>query len=355
LEVHGNDLVASTFGRALWILDDLAPIRAITAQALRSDVYLMPPGPAVRVRWDNFQDTPAPPETPADQNPPDGAIIDYLLKSAPAGEITMTILDERGWKVQQFSSQPKAPDLPLPNVPSYWFGPPEALPKAGGLNRFVWDLHYPPPISLPYGYYGSLLDYTEYTLADHAVPGKTPREQPQGPLAVPGTYTVQLSVAGQTYSQKLTVELDPRLKVSSADLQQQLDLEQQIARGMSSSYHAYKDVAALRHALSDRKKDLPEAVAALEKKIDAVDKGTRTAPGFGPVNRDLTRLASSVQSADVRPAETAIEAVAEKCKALDDDLVKWRTLNEQDILEFNTRMQGHLPIVTVETKPGCAQ
>ena len=242
LGVHGNDLVASTFGRALWILDDLTPIRAITPQALRSDVHLIPPAPAVRVRWDNFQDTPFPPETPAGQNPPDGAIIDYLLKSAPTGEITMTILDERGRQVQQFSSQPKAPDLPLPNVPSYWFEPPKALPKAAGLNRFVWDLRYPPPVSLPYGYFGSLLDYTEYTLADHAIPGKTPREQPQGPLVVPGTYTVQLSVAGQTYSQKLTVELDPRLKVSSADLQQQLDLERQIARGMFSSYHAYSAV-----------------------------------------------------------------------------------------------------------------
>jgi photosystem II stability/assembly factor-like uncharacterized protein len=358
LDVHGNDLVASTYGRAMWILDDLTPIRAFAAEALpfNSSLYLIPPAPAMRVRWDNFQDTPEPPETPAGQNPPDGAIIDYLLKSAPAGEITLTISDDSGQLVRQFSSQPKAPDLPLPNVPSYWFGPLEALTKAAGLNRFVWDLRYPPPVSLPYGYYGNLIEYTEYTLADHAIPERTPRQQPQGPLVVPGTYTVQLSGAGASYSQKLTVTLDPRLKVSSADLQQQLDLEQQIARGMSSSYHAYEDVAALRHSLSDRKKELPEAAAALEKKIDAVDKGTRTAPGFGPVNRDLTRLASSVQSADVRPAETAIAAVAEKCKALDEDLAKWRKLNEQDILEFNASMPGaHLPIATVAAKPGCAR
>ncbi|MGA2595694.1 MAG: hypothetical protein ABSH09_01650 [Bryobacteraceae bacterium] len=341
LEVHGNDLAASTYGRALWILDDLTPLREMTSQALRSDVYLIPPAPAMRVRWDQYQDTPLPPETPAGDNPPDGAIIDYLLKSAPAGEITLTIYDERGKQVRQFSSQPKAPDLPLPNVPNYWFAPLDALPKAAGLNRFVWDLRYPPPVSLPYGFFGGIAEYTEYTLADHAIPEKTPREQPQGPLVVPGTYTLQLSVAGQTYRQKLIVNLDPRLKVSSADLQSQLDLEQQIARGMSASYHAYKDVAAVRKALADHKNE------ALEKKIDAVDNGTHTAPGFGPINRDLTRLAGSVQSADVRPAETAVAAVAEKCQALDDALAKWRALNEQDL------PAAHLPVVTVETKQGC--
>jgi len=276
-------------------------------------------------------------------------VVDYFLKSAPAGEISMTIYDERGRQVMQYSSQPKAPELPLPNVPSYWFGPLEALPKAAGLNRFVWDLRYPPPLSLPYGYSGSLIDYTEYTLADHAIPGNTPREQPQGPLVVPGKYIVQLSVAGQTYRENLAVSLDPRLRVSNADLQQQLDVEQQIARGMSASFHAYKDVAALRKALADYKKDAD----ALEKKIDAVDKGAKTQPGFGPINRDLTRLATSVQSADVRPAETALAAVDEQCKALDAAFQKWRALNEKDIVEFNSRVQGaHLPVVTIDAK-GC--
>ncbi|HME07665.1 MAG TPA: hypothetical protein VKG25_11460, partial [Bryobacteraceae bacterium] len=265
LEVHGKDLVASTFGRALWILDDLTPIRAMTPQLLSSDVYLVPPAPAIRMRWDNYQDTPYPPETPAGQNPPDGAIVDYYLKTAPAGEITLTIYGQRGQQVRQYSSHPQAPDLPLPNVPRYWFAPLEALPKAAGLNRFVWDLRYPAPVSLPYGYSGNLIEYTEYTLADHAVPGKTPRQQPQGPLVLPGTYSLELSVAGQVFRQSLIVKLDPRLNVSSADLQRQLDLEQQIGRGMFGSYRAYQDAAALRKALSAHKKDMPDAVAALEK------------------------------------------------------------------------------------------
>jgi hypothetical protein len=134
-----------------------------------------------------------------------------------------------------------------------------------------------------------------------------------------------------------------------------LDLEQKIARGMAVSFDAFHQVAVLRAALAKLKKD---ELAAFEKKIDAIDQGTRTAPGFGPVNRDLARLASSVQSADIRPGETAIAAVAEKCKSLDADLALWRNLNQQDLGVFNAKLQAQklapLPIVEVTRKTGCA-
>lgn len=364
LDVHGNDLVASTFGRALWILDDVTPIRDTSLQRASAAVYLFPPATAVRVRWDNWSDTPYPLETPAGENPPDGAIIDFFLKSAPAGEALMTIYDQEGNRVRQFSSQSNVPSLPPPNVPSYWFGPTEAVPKAAGLNRFVWDLRYPPPQSLPYGYFGSLLGYTEYTLPDHAIPGHTPRQQPPGPLVVPGAYHVELSVAGVTVRQPLTITLDPRLSVSSSDLQEQLDLEHRIGRGMAASYRLYDQVAAFRLALADRRKalsaqqkDLLDAISALEKKIDAIVTGTRTAPGLGPVNRDLTRLASSVQSADVRPAESASRAVEEVCRSLELDLAKWQEMNQQDLVQFNANLIAHmltpLPLIKVDAA-GCA-
>ena len=73
------------------------------------------------------------------------------------------------------------------------------------MNRFVWDLRYPPPLTLPYGYYGALLGYTVYTLADHAVPTDTPRQQPQGPLVVPGKYKVELRMLARPCSRPLTL------------------------------------------------------------------------------------------------------------------------------------------------------
>jgi hypothetical protein len=339
LDIHAADLVASTYGRSLWILDDVTPLRSTG-----SGTRLLPPTIATRVRWDNFQDTPYPPETPAGQNPPDGAVIDYYLQVAPTGDIAMTISDAQGKVVREFSSLAKERDLPPANVPEYWFSAPEALPKAAGHNRFVWNLRYAPPLPLPFGYFGSLMEYTEYTLAEHAIPGNTPREQPPGPLAVPGVYTVELKIGGQSFRQPLTVKLDPRLQVSNDDLREQLELELRIGRGMAASYEAFQQVAALRKAIGENK----EAVAALGKKLDDIDQGTHTRLGFGPINRDLARLASSVQSADMRPADTARTAVDEKCKSLDAALAKWSELNQKDLAAYKT-----MPIVAVRNAPAC--
>jgi hypothetical protein len=159
--------------------------------------------------------------------------------------------------------------------------------------------------------------------------------------------------------QPLTVKLDPRLRTSIADLQAQADLGQKIALGMDASNRAYYQVAALRAALAERKKNLgtEDAAAALEKKIDAIDEGTRTAPGFGPVNRDLARLAEGAGSADVRPAETVRTAVEDNCKSLDAALTKWREVNQQDLAGFNAQLQAKklapLPVTEVATKAGC--
>ncbi len=356
LQVHGNDLAISTFGRGLWILDDVTPLREISSEVTAADAYLFSPASGMRVRWDNYQDTPYPRETPAGQNPPDGAMIDYFLKSAARGELTLAIYDEKGDEVARFSSDAKPVELPPANVPEYWFAPPAALPKAPGVNRFVWDLRYPPPATLPFGYYGELLEYTEYTLADHAVPGLTPRQQPRGPLVAPGKYVAELRYAGHILRRPFTVELDPRVKASQADLIEQRHLALEISRGMKRSYDSYQRVAALHKALEDRQKALneasrkriKEAAEQLEKKIELVEKGTKTAPGFGPVNRDLARLIFSVENADLRPAETVRSAVQQSCDDLDKNLLSWQKLNQQDVAAFNAMLaKSKLPELPV--------
>jgi hypothetical protein len=239
------------------------------------------------------------------------------------------------------------------------------LPKTAGVNRFVWNLRYPLPPSLPYGYYGKLLEYTEYTLADHAVPGLTPRLQPRGPLVLPGTYTIELRVGGQTLRQPLTVDLDSRVHISPADLSDQLDLAQRISRGVKASSDAFYQVAGLRKALAERTDALKQsatnetkdAVTDFEKKLDAIDNGTKRDPGFGPVNRDLSRLIFSVEAADMRPPDTVQSAAQQSCDALDRDLANWRQLNEQDIAAFNailaTSKQAPLPILSGIGSTGC--
>lgn len=315
LDVHGDDLVASTYGRGLWILDGLGPVR----EPVTTTTRLYRPSPAMRARWDNYPDTPLQIETPAGDNPPDGAILDYSLDK-PAAKVTITIKDSAGAVVRRFSSDDKSPELPLPNVPQYWFGP-EARPTvAAGHNRFIWDLRVATPPTIPYSYTGNLLTYTEYSLPDHAIKGNTPREQPVGPLVLPGIYSVELEVAGgTTQRQQLEVRQDPRVPITDADLREQWTWEQQAIEGMQQSSQAFLQMTAFR-------KQLPEKDPRLEE-LDKLIKGSGKTPGAGTINRDLSRILTSLQSGDVRPSNTITGAIDRKLKALAEILAKWRTFN----------------------------
>jgi len=328
MEVHGDDLVLSTYGRGLWILDDLSPVRQLSVEALKSPAYLFKPATALRVRWDTYQDTPLPIETPTGKNPPDGVILDYTLKAAAAGDATITIRDAKGDVVRKFTAASSEPNLPLPNVPEYWFAKPGIVDQAAGLHRFVWDLRYESPQVLPASYFGPILEYTEYTLADHAIPYETPRQQPQGPLVVPGNYTVEFAAGGKMVTQPLVVKLDPRVHATQADLEAQLALARRILRGVSTSYAEFQDVKALSAVVAERKKAQPGSTDAIEKQIAAVQDGTRAAPGLGPLNRDLTRLLNSVEAADQRPTVPQVQAVEEKCAALGKISALWKGLND---------------------------
>ena len=133
LVVHDNDLVVGTHGRGFWILDDIAPLRQLTAEVVAAPAHLFAPQPAYRYPRNTNTDTPLPPEEPAGQNPPDGAILYYNLKSAASSPVVIDILDSTGKVLARFEStdQSPAPD-PLLNVPTYWIRP---FARPGGYRR----------------------------------------------------------------------------------------------------------------------------------------------------------------------------------------------------------------------------
>jgi len=350
MAVHDNDLAAATFGRALWILDDLSPLRQAGEQTAGANAHLLRPAPAIRVRWDNDQETPLPPEIPAGKNPPDGAILNYYLPTAPKGELTLEIHDARGKLVRRFSSVPPTPDNSPKNVPDYWFRSPAVLTKNPGLNRFVWDLRYDSPKVLRYSYYGNILEYTEYTLTENAIVGETPPEATLGTIIAPGEYEVTLVADGVTTKQPLTVTLDPRVQVSQSDLEQQSEAAMAIGASLAASYEAYEAAGALREAVTGRQKSLAEnaqakdasdAAKELDAKAGAAQNGTRTAPGLGPVNRDLARLYYMVESGDAAPTAEVQAAVAESCQALHKDLAEWRQINAQAVPSVNALLEKY--------------
>ena len=359
ITVHGKDLIAATYGRALWILDDLSPLRQASAGAAGADAFFFKPSETIRARWDNDQETPLPPEFPAGDNPPDGAIFYYYLKSPPKGELTLEIHDAQGNLLRRFTSLTPLPVTTLANVPDYWFETPQVLSKNPGLNRIVWDLRTPPPPALNYGYYGEKLDYIEYTLSDHAIPHETPREQTLGPFVPPGQYEAVFIGNGQLARQKFNVTEDPRVHVSQDDLLAQWKTAKRIVSGLTNSHDAFLAAEALRAAVQDRVKALAanpdaktttDALKDLDKNLEAIMEGTDTLPGAGPVNRELSRDMFMIETGDGAPTDSARAAIEVSCSELNGALAQWREINSTTVPQANALLEKFqlvaLPVAT---------
>ncbi len=319
LQVHGSDLVAATYGRAFWILDDVSPLRQIDAATARHKVFLYQPARAFRVQFDQNGDTPFPPEMPAASNPPDGALIDYYLQSAPKGDIKLAIYDSKGALVREYSSQPIPPSTePPPHVPDYWLAKPVPLSKGAGMQRFLWDLRYTRPDSLQH----------HYPIA--AVEHET-QPEPQGALVLPGEYQVRLTVDGKTYQRPLQVAIDPRVTVTPAALEQQFSLERKAAAMTSAIYADHKAAAALHDAIGKEQAALPNASSALKQQLQALDEAvkkvegkkggggfspTKPKPSLGLLNGEFGSLATLVDSADSAPTAAMQSAFTDYCKDL---------------------------------------
>jgi hypothetical protein len=332
LVVHGDDVVVGTHGRSFWILDDVTPLRQIDEKAAVAAAVLFRPQVAYRVRWNLNRDTPLPPEEPAGQNPPDGAVINYHLKEA-AGPVTLEILDDRGRLVRRYSSadRPEPPDEQRLDIAAYWLRPPPVLSAAAGGHRFVWDLHHPPPPGP-----------RRYPIA--AIPRDTPAT-PQGPWALPGQYRVRLTAGGQSSEQPLTVKMDPRVRTPAEDLARQFTLSLRCAEGLGQAQEVLGRVAKLRVQVKGLQgkageKALAEALTELDQKAAALEAGGRR------LTMQLHHLLDVLQGADAAPTPQAAAAAAETEQALRGLLGRWDELSSTVVPALNRRLrQAELPLL----------
>jgi hypothetical protein len=366
LTVHENDLVASTYGRGFWILDDVSPLRQIhAATASTAPVYFFKPSPTTRIRWDNTQDTPLPPEMKVGDNPLEGVVLDYYLASPAKDDITLTIADAAGHTVREYSSVPPAVDPTMPNVPDYWLASPAVLPKTAGMHRVAWDLRYADPPTLNFGYSGTLLEYREYTLSWHALPGLTPRSTLLGPMVLPGTFTATLKVDGKSYTQSMSVVQDPRVKVAPAALATQFKLEQRMVAGIAATFQAFNYIQDLRTRLAARAKPAAAAGNPAAAEIDKAAESLDTAlaallngPGsFGMAHRDLGRRLNDQLVADMAPTPSIVAGVDGPCQSIDAALVTLGQLQASRVTELNTLLtragQAALPAPPRVSAPAC--
>ncbi len=309
MAIQRGDLIVATHGRGFWVLDDISPLRQLSAQIEQSAFHLFRPRNSYRFRRSTNTDTPLPPEEPQGQNPPAGAIFYYWLGSAPARPVTLEIFDSTGNLVRRYSSAetPAPPDMSLYPVAPYWAKPPEKLSAAPGLDRFVWDLHYPRPKSV------------RYTFPIAAIPHDTPLD-PQGPRAVPGQYTVRITAGSVTQTQSFELLPDPAVKASPADLEAQLALARKIAGAMDQSGNALSEARALAAKFSPASGKLSPSRQAARAQLGALE------AKLAALNGNLGALLDAVESADVAPTINAQQTWAQVEQDLSRSLASWRQL-----------------------------
>ena len=319
LLVHGDDLIAATQGRALWVLDGIEPLRHLDGESLGAGSVFLPPAPAVRLRSNQNKDTPLPPEEPRAANPPVGAVFDYVLKDASPDDVprpvTLEIATAEGQVVRRFASD-DTPRRAAAEVyfADLWLGAPARLPARPGHNRFTWDLRLPAPRALA----------PEYSIA--AVPGVPTQALPQGAFVLPGRYEARLISGGKTLSQSFEVTLDPRVKTAAEDLRSLLDLQGALSAELARSADLDEAMAATEQRLKAAGEGEKGKAGAAKREAALAEIGTLRREGSetpAALNGDLATLAADLESADAPPTEPQRLLLAESRQRIDRAAARW--------------------------------
>ena len=297
ISIRNGDLVIATHGRSFWVLDDIAPLRQLTATVAASAAWFFAPREAIRLHPAGFQGTPFPKDEPAGENPPNGAILDYYLKAASTTPVAIEIVDTKGETVRRYASddKPRPPDPTRQTVTSDWVPSPPPPSAAPGLHRFVWDLHYAPAKGLPPSPFGGAA----------------------GVWAPPGRYVVRLTAAGRTVSQPLIVKKDPRIKATDADLAAQFDLANQIQSERVRVAAARSQVDSIRKQLAALK---GKATGAVATEIEAFTKKLDTIAGPPPATPEEDFFGEpTIDPSTLRRLATAFQQLARAIESADAD------------------------------------
>ena len=349
LLIKGNDLLVATHGRGLWAIDDMSMLRQVTPAIASQPAHLFASGLATRMRRNVNDDTPLPPEIPHAMNPLDGVIIDYWLGTSTSGPIAIDILDAGGAVVRQLTSvfSVPVPEAAKPPHPNFWVAPPTALPTSVGLHRVNWDLRHDAPPAF------------SHSFEINANPGLTPAT-PEGALALPGVYTVRLTVGGTRVSQTVTVRNDPRSSAPLAALTAQHGLMMQISAGMRAAWEAQQQVTALRTAVSQTAPGNTEVDAAIARLRVAIDSAAGTEPArvtFRGLNGTLASQLTAQDNADFAPTPSMRAAFSATCHQLSTLHAAWQRVLQRDVAAANAILARHqvvqLQTPRAEAPPRC--
>ncbi len=327
IRIHDDDLVIATHGRSMWILDDISPLREMDGKAISANT-LFAPAVAYRVDNDPFLGTPLPPEEPQASNPPDGAVVDYFLKSA-ADDVKLEITDSAGRVVRRYSSEEKPRKHMVLAIAERWFPEPNRLESTPGMHRFVWDLR---------------AATSGASDAEDASDETTP---PKGPRVIPGAYNVRLIVGGQPLAQKVTVKMDPRSSATPAELAEQYRLGQDIYATTMQSRKAVSEVKSIQKQLSDLQKqatgkpELMNRISVVEAGMKKILEDDRQSGAMGLDNANSGILAALmvVEGGDGAVPAQAIELYHQSKAAFEARAAEWQKFKAADVSQLDSTLQ----------------
>jgi photosystem II stability/assembly factor-like uncharacterized protein len=389
LKVKGADLIAGTHGRSFWILDDISPLRSLIAADAKEGTRLLPPAPAYR-RWVNwmargpqamaagakanmlvlgahasFNDSEGENgewiRTVLDggEDRPLGAVIYYLLKEEPSQPITLSILDAGGEVINEYTSRPTeeadAQDEDTGEEKQTLFAP-----ARKGLNRFVWDMRC---ADARRSVEDSPMRVKIEPIAAQK-PGRT------GACVAPGRYQVQLK-AGEAASsvERLEIHADPRLDVTTKDLEAQANLCLRIRDKLSELNEAIDRLRRLQRqaletatrvrssetvdteseGISKAARELANNLEAIEAELTQIDlEGSSDALRI-PVklNGMLSGLIVSATMGDGAPTKSMLALFEDLSAQLDKQLSNLQAIVDGDVVDFNKLVEkSKLPAVS---------
>jgi photosystem II stability/assembly factor-like uncharacterized protein len=350
LAVKDNDLVAATHGRSFWILDDISPLRQANSAITADDFHLYQPATATRLHFPDNVDR----RRPVGDNPPKGAVLYYYLKSKAADkeEITIEISDAQGKRVRLLSSIKESNQEQPPEWPDLE-KPAGLLPADAGMNRFAWDFRSDSPVQIPGAFYANV--------------------PPRGPLVVPGTYQIKLTVKGTTQSAPLNVAVDPRIqnRVTAADWQRQIELANKVKQDIDTLHRAVNQIRGLRANLQTLEKwaaagspnsEVIAAAKALDQKMSPVEasllqvkmKSSENNLRYpNMLNEQYATFNDLIQSVDQSPTAEQLLVFDDLHQRLGAQLVNWQQIQTTDVPALNDLMRKNgVPTLSVGSGQG---
>ncbi len=315
LTIKDNKLIAATQGRALWMIDDLTPVRELVREAAASaNARLFKPAPSYRMAGYGGGKSKT-----AGENHPNGVMVHFWLKDLPNEKDTVALAfyNEAGKLVRRYTN--KTDDA--------------KLTVAKGGNRFVWDMTYP-----------SAERFDGMVLWSYDL---------EGPKVVPGNYRVELETPAGKRSENFVIMPDKRSKSTAADYQAQLEFVQSVGDKITQAHRTIKDIREVRGQLgtikekTDKKpeyKPLLDLIARTDSVMTTVEKAiyqTQNRSSQDPLNfpvrlnDKLANLMGLNAQADYPPTKQSFEVRTSLFQLTDVQLAKWEAIKKDNLPEIN--------------------